>query len=57
MDLYEQAGSYCCRPPGMFHGPFKADPIEGCAELVFSRHDRGPTKSPIANGDTGNNDV
>ncbi|KAF8314024.1 hypothetical protein DL93DRAFT_1104772 [Clavulina sp. PMI_390] len=33
-----EAGSYCCRPPGMFHGPFKADPIEGCDEVVFVRY-------------------
>lgn len=36
--LLSLAGSYCCRPPGMFHGPFEADIEEGCEELVTIRH-------------------
>ncbi|KAM0751055.1 hypothetical protein T439DRAFT_325213 [Meredithblackwellia eburnea MCA 4105] len=32
-----KAGSYCCRPPGMLHGPWIASE-EGCEEVVFVRH-------------------
>jgi hypothetical protein len=34
------AGDYCCRPPGMVHGPFKADEKEGCREVVWMRYPR-----------------
>lgn len=29
------AGDYCCRPPGMLHGPFRADETEGCREICW----------------------
>ncbi|KAJ7512449.1 hypothetical protein B0H11DRAFT_1951242 [Mycena galericulata] len=32
------ANYYCCRPPGMLHGPWIADSEEGCEELVIVRH-------------------
>ncbi|KAF2730426.1 cupin 2 domain-containing protein [Polyplosphaeria fusca] len=31
------AGEYCCRPPGMRHGPFEADGEEGCKEICWLR--------------------
>lgn len=34
------AGDYCCRPPGMLHGPFLADEIEGCKEICWLRYPR-----------------
>ena len=30
-----EAGHYCCRPPGMIHGPYRADPERGCKEICF----------------------
>lgn len=32
------AGSYCCRPPGMLHGPCKADLDVGCREICMARY-------------------
>ncbi|KZP30277.1 hypothetical protein FIBSPDRAFT_850571 [Athelia psychrophila] len=32
------ANQYCCRPPGMLHGPWIADPDEGCEEMAIIRH-------------------
>lgn len=34
------AGSYCCRPPGMLHGPFRADENGGCKEICWLRYPR-----------------
>lgn len=34
------AGDYCCRPPGMVHGPFVADAEEGCKEICWLRYPR-----------------
>ncbi|KAI5363275.1 Putative rmlC-like cupin domain superfamily, rmlC-like jelly roll, chrR-like cupin protein [Septoria linicola] len=34
------AGDYCCRPPGMVHGPFLADEVEGCREICWLRYPR-----------------
>ena len=33
-------GSYCCRPPGMEHGPYAADEKEGCTEICWLRYPR-----------------
>ncbi|KXT03626.1 hypothetical protein AC579_10214 [Pseudocercospora musae] len=30
-------GEYCCRPPGMIHGPFLADEDAGCKEICWLR--------------------
>lgn len=35
-----EAGSYCCRPPGMLHGPCKADEEVGCREICLARYDQ-----------------
>ncbi|KAK7061767.1 hypothetical protein R3P38DRAFT_2677927 [Favolaschia claudopus] len=35
-----EAGSYCCRPPGMLHGPFRADDLVGCREICWLRYPR-----------------
>lgn len=35
-----EAGSYCCRPPGMLHGPYRADELHGTKEICFSRYPR-----------------
>ncbi|KAH8920839.1 hypothetical protein BT69DRAFT_1352110 [Atractiella rhizophila] len=32
-------GDYCCRPPGMKHGPWVADEEEGCEEFVVVRYE------------------
>lgn len=34
------AGDYCCRPPKMRHGPFKADEKVGCREICWLRYPR-----------------
>ena len=34
-----EAGSYCCRPPGMLHGPCKADEKVGCREICIMRYE------------------
>lgn len=34
------AGSYCCRPPGMLHGPYRADEQVGVKEICFLRYPR-----------------
>ena len=34
-----EAGHYCCRPPGMMHGPYRADEKAGCKEICFIRYD------------------
>lgn len=34
------AGSYCCRPPGMLHGPCKADEEVGCKEICMARYEK-----------------
>ena len=34
------AGDYCCRPPGMLHGPYEADSEKGCREICFLRYPR-----------------
>lgn len=33
-----EAGSYCCRPPGMLHGPCIADDKVGCREICTARY-------------------
>jgi hypothetical protein len=33
------AGSYCCRPPGMLHGPCRADEKVGCREICTARYE------------------
>lgn len=35
-----EAGSYCCRPPGMLHGPYRADEHSGVKEICFLRYPR-----------------
>ena len=34
------AGHYCCRPSGMKHGPYKADPERGCKEICYVRYEK-----------------
>jgi len=34
------AGSYCCRPPGMLHGPYLADGTTGVKEICYLRYAR-----------------
>lgn len=34
------AGSYCCRPPGMLHGPYSADEQTGVKEICYLRYPR-----------------
>ncbi len=34
------AGHYCCRPPGMVHGPYRADSEHGCKEICFVRYEK-----------------
>ncbi|KAF2119668.1 hypothetical protein BDV96DRAFT_642682 [Lophiotrema nucula] len=36
--LWFEAGSYCCRPPGMVHGPYRADEVVGCREVAWVRY-------------------
>jgi hypothetical protein len=33
-----EKGSFCCRPPYMKHGPYKADPEAGCEEICYWRY-------------------
>jgi hypothetical protein len=33
-----EKGSFCCRPPWMKHGPYKADPERGCEEICYWRY-------------------
>ncbi|KZV88586.1 hypothetical protein EXIGLDRAFT_839119 [Exidia glandulosa HHB12029] len=42
---------YCCRPPGMVHGPWIADETQGCEEIVFIRHETrsSPSSTEISN--------
>lgn len=35
-----RAGSYCHRPPGMLHGPCKADEALGCRWIGMARYER-----------------
>ena len=35
-----EAGCYCCRPPGMLHGPYRADEQAGVKEICFLRYPR-----------------
>jgi len=35
-----EKGSFCCRPPYMKHGPYKADPEAGCEEICYWRYPR-----------------
>lgn len=41
------AGDYCCRPPGMLHGPYRADERVGVKEICFLRYppEREPASS------------
>lgn len=39
-----EAGDYCCRPPGMLHGPFIADSEQGCREICWLRYPDGTEK-------------
>ncbi|KII95463.1 hypothetical protein PLICRDRAFT_34337 [Plicaturopsis crispa FD-325 SS-3] len=38
-----KAGMYCCRPPGMPHGPYTTGDEE-CEQLVINRHEPMPKK-------------
>ncbi|KAJ6531757.1 hypothetical protein B0H19DRAFT_1188401 [Mycena capillaripes] len=40
LEQWFEAGSYCCRPPGMLHGPFRADGEVGCREICWLRYPR-----------------
>lgn len=35
-----EKGSFCCRPPWMKHGPYKADAEAGCEEICYWRYPR-----------------
>jgi hypothetical protein len=39
-----EKGSFCCRPPYMKHGPYKADPEAGCEEICYWRYPRKTEK-------------
>jgi hypothetical protein len=39
-----EKGSFCCRPPWMKHGPYKADPEAGCEEICYWRYPRTTEK-------------
>jgi hypothetical protein len=39
-----EKGSFCCRPPWMKHGPYKADPERGCEEICYWRYPRKAEK-------------
>jgi hypothetical protein len=34
------AGHYCCRPPGMVHGPYRGDADIGCKEICYVRYEK-----------------
>ncbi|WVQ74580.1 hypothetical protein IAR50_004181 [Cryptococcus sp. DSM 104548] len=38
LDKWFRAGSYCCRPPGMIHGPYISCPNEGVKMFVNVRY-------------------
>lgn len=40
LEKWFEAGDYCCRPPGMLHGPFMADHVDGCKEICWLRYPR-----------------
>jgi hypothetical protein len=39
-----EKGSFCCRPPYMKHGPYKADPEAGCEEICYWRYPKKAEK-------------
>jgi hypothetical protein len=39
-----EKGNFCCRPPFMKHGPYKADPEAGCEEICYWRYPRKAEK-------------
>ncbi|ORY26062.1 cupin 2 domain-containing protein [Naematelia encephala] len=39
LDRWIEAGEYACRPPGMIHGPYTADPEVGVRQLLFLHYD------------------
>ena len=39
-----EKGSFCCRPPYMKHGPYKADPEAGCEEICYWRYPKKGSK-------------
>ena len=39
-----EKGSFCCRPPWMKHGPYKADSEAGCEEICYWRYPRKAEK-------------
>ncbi|WVQ78918.1 hypothetical protein IAT38_001009 [Cryptococcus sp. DSM 104549] len=44
-NTWYKAGAYCCRPPGMIHGPYLACPNEGAKMFVVIRHVK-PSNKP-----------
>ncbi|RXK39787.1 hypothetical protein M231_02980 [Tremella mesenterica] len=40
LERWISPGGFCCRPPGMVHGPYTADPEVGCKQLVTLTYDK-----------------